>query len=72
MSKTEREERMQLFKDFFAGAGKPKICDSCSYARRDRRGYKNPCKKGHDDSRIDKEFCEDHPNPEYHSKKSKP
>jgi hypothetical protein len=71
MSKDVPEaERKRAFRDVLFGSSKPTICHSCSYVILTRRGYENPCKKGHYDSGKDKEFCEDHPNPEYHSKKS--
>ena len=66
---TEAEGR-KAFCDVSFGSSKPAICDSCSYVILTRRGYESPCKKGHYDSGRDKESCEDHPNPEYHSKKS--
>jgi len=63
-------ERGKAFHDLLFGSSKPTICDSCSYVIHGKRGgYENPCKKGHYDSGKDKEFCEDHPNSEYRSKK---
>lgn len=71
MSKNTTEtERRKAFRDVLFGSSKPAICDSCSYVILTRRGHENPCKKGHYDSGKDKESCEDHTNPEYHSKRS--
>ena len=64
-----RKERSKILDDFLSSATKTKICDSCPSARRSRLGYENPCKKGHHNSGMYKELCEDHPNPRYHPKK---
>jgi len=65
-----KEERKRVFDSFLGVTDKPQPCESCSYASRGFLGkkYKNPCKKGHEDSGFDKTSCEDHKDPKYHPK----
>ena len=71
MSKNmSEEERKRTFADYLASTAKPQPCESCDSAIHRFLGkkYKNPCKKGHEDSGSEKTSCEDHPDQKYHPK----
>lgn len=66
--KAEEKERSRLFENVLSEAGKSRgCCESCDY-RVKQRGEYQPCKKRHEDSGPNKEFCADSSEPRYHPK----
>lgn len=66
VEKVTEQERSRAFDTVLSEAGKSRgCCESCSYRVKNRGEYR-PCKKGHDDSGIYKEFCADCSEPRYH------
>jgi hypothetical protein len=68
VEKASELERSRVFEGVLSEAGKSRgCCESCNY-RVKRRGEYQPCKKGHNDSGFNKEFCADCSEPRYHPK----
>jgi hypothetical protein len=68
VEKATERERSRTFEDVLSEAGKSRgCCESCNYRVKNRNEYQ-PCKMGHEDSGMNKEFCADCSEPRYHQK----
>jgi hypothetical protein len=68
VEKVTERERARTFDEVLSEAGKSRgCCESCNY-RVKRRGEYQPCKMGHEDSGMNKEFCADCSESRYHPK----
>lgn len=69
VEKATERERSRAFEAVLSEAGKSRgCCESCNYRVKNRGEYQ-PCKKHHEDSGPNKEFCADCSEPRYHPKK---
>jgi phage-related minor tail protein len=68
VKKATERERSRVFENVLSEAGKSRgCCESCNY-RVKQRGEYQPCKLGHQDSGLNKEFCADCSESRYHPK----
>jgi hypothetical protein len=68
VEKAADHERSRVFEAVLGEAGKSRgCCESCNYRVKNRGEYQ-PCKRGHEDSGFNKEFCADCSEPRYHQK----